>query len=244
MAGKSLYDILEVSPQASAEVIRASYERLAATLDPSGDGSALNCDKKIRFEAIKEAFLTLSVAEKRNRYDSGLVKKQFKAPPPAPPSAPAWSVSGFVVFILLFGGAGGYYYHEQQTEKRVTAERELVEAKTREAAEQARLISEKQRAAAEQANMEMQQQRTMTRAEDRIRREHEMALQRHAAEQRMTSQTADYSARREMQEQRRADDQRRREEQQAEAAARAQLARDKAELCRIERERYGRAISC
>jgi hypothetical protein len=42
----------------------------------------------------------------------------------------------------------------------------------------------------------------------------------------------------------RAEMQRRNEEARAVAASRQQLARDKAELCRIERERYGRAISC
>jgi hypothetical protein len=37
---------------------------------------------------------------------------------------------------------------------------------------------------------------------------------------------------------------RRNEEQQAARLAQQQLARDKAELCRLERARYGRAISC
>ncbi len=36
----------------------------------------------------------------------------------------------------------------------------------------------------------------------------------------------------------------RREEAQAAAASRQQLARDRAELCRIERDRYGRSLSC
>jgi hypothetical protein len=40
------------------------------------------------------------------------------------------------------------------------------------------------------------------------------------------------------------EEQRRREERNALAQAEQRVARDRAELCRIERERYGRAISC
>ena len=68
MAGKTLYDLLEVSNSASAESIRAAYERLSAKFDTS---NATSADARFQSEAIKDAFLTLSNAELRAQYEIG-----------------------------------------------------------------------------------------------------------------------------------------------------------------------------
>jgi curved DNA-binding protein CbpA len=244
VAEKSLYDILEVSPNASAEAIRAAYERLSAKYDAFGNDGQFSAEARIRHDAVKEAFLTLGSPEKRTRYNRERLAKLHIEPPVPPAPASNWSGTALVAVLLILAGGGWYYHDHKQTEKRIAAERALVEARAREAAEQARLIAEQRRAEADRVRLEMQQQRMQQQAEERVRREHEMTLRRHNTEQRMQSQASEYAARRDTQEQRRAEEQRRREEQQAATVARNQAAREKAELCRIERERYGRALSC
>lgn len=244
MAEKSLYDILEVSPNASPEAIRAAYDRLSAKYNPVGNDGQFNAEARIRHDAVKEAFLTLGSAEKRTRYNRERLARLQIDPPMTPAASSSWGGMALVAVLLILAGAGWYFHDRKQTEQRIAAERALVEARAREATEQARLITEQRRAEADRVRLEMQQQRATQQAEERVRREHEMTLRRHATEQRMQTQSSEYAARRETQEQRRTEEQRRREEQQATSVARAQAAREKAELCRIERERYGRALSC
>lgn len=248
MGAKTLYDILEVSPSASPEAIRAAYERLSAKYDPY-TGENRSADTRLRHDAVKEAFLTLGAPEKRARYDrERMAKLKIEPPPFSPAPTSAWGSATFVILLLLLIGGGLLYYQKQQEVKRIAAEQALAEAKAREAAERARLLAEQRRAESDRVRLELQQQRTVQQNEDRLRREHEASLRRLTTEQRYQTQSqtqsTDHAARRAMQEERRAEDQRRREEQQAAAAAAAQVAREKAELCRIERERYGRAISC
>lgn len=244
MADKSLYDILEVDSNASPEAIRVAHERLTAKyLLLSEEGT--NPETKIRLEAVKEAFLILGSAEKRARYDRNFIARTHTHPTLQPaPSSSLWSGTTLAAVLILAIGGGWYHYHTQLTEQKIAADRELAEAKTREAAEQARLMIERQRTESDHVRIDMQRQQSMLNSEERIRREHERILRQHATEQQVQSQKSEYEVRRQAQEQRRNDDQRRREEQQAAAAAQAQLAREKAELCRIERERYGYALSC
>lgn len=243
MADKSLYDILEVSPNASQEAIRAAYERLSAKYDPYTQSGTFNADIKIQHDAVKEAFFTLGAPGKRAKYDQGLLSK-LTIPPPAQPPSSTWSTATFAIVILALCGSVWIYYQHKQTEIAITAERAAAEAKAQEAAETARTLAEQARAETDGSRGTIQQHRAILSVEERARREHEMSLRNYSIEQRSSSQTAEMQARREMQEQRRTEESRRREEQQAETAARAQAAREKAELCRIERERYGRAISC
>jgi len=63
----SLYDLLEVSPHASASVIRAAYRCLAQSAHPDknwGDGQA--SERQVR---INGAYAVLSDPLKRRRYD-------------------------------------------------------------------------------------------------------------------------------------------------------------------------------
>jgi molecular chaperone DnaJ len=64
---KDFYQILDVSPEASAEEIKKSYRKLAQTYHPDanpGDESA-----EERFKEISEAYATLSDPEQRKEYD-------------------------------------------------------------------------------------------------------------------------------------------------------------------------------
>ena len=64
---RSLYETLEVSPRASAPVIKAAYRCLVQTHHPDknpGDGAAVD-----RLVQINHAYGVLSDPEKRSRYD-------------------------------------------------------------------------------------------------------------------------------------------------------------------------------
>lgn len=243
MADKSLYDLLEVSPKASPEAIRGAYERLSQKHNPFGQDGSFDSDIKIQQDAIKEAFFILGSPAKRAKYDQDRLAK-LNSPLPSPQPSKTWSPSSLLFVLLALCASGWFYYQHQQTEKQIALERSMTEAKAREAAETERIEAERVRIEAEKSRLQGQPYRAIQSAEERARREHEMSLRNYAIEQRNSSQTNEYQSRRNANEQRRADEIRRREEQQAESAARAQAAREKAELCRIERERYGTSVSC
>lgn len=237
MADKTLYDILEVSPAASSEIVFAAYERLCAKYDPEKPGNNGNPDIKIMRSAIEEAYLTINNPEKRTQYDRKLEAKARVIYQHVETIEPFWTPLRLFLLAVIVIAGGGYYYSQKKAEEKLAAEIAIAEIRAREAAENAR--NER-----EQAQFMLMQQQQERRAEDRSRREQEQALRQFTNEQQTYSRSTESSTRRERQEQQRADIQRQREEQQAAAAARAIVAKEKAELCRIERERYGRAISC
>lgn len=63
---KDYYEILQVHPRASAEVIAAAYRRLAQMYHPDRNGSS---DATEKFKAINEANEVLSDPQRRARYD-------------------------------------------------------------------------------------------------------------------------------------------------------------------------------
>ncbi|MGO4108960.1 J domain-containing protein [Paenibacillus sp. YAF4_2] len=58
------YEVLQISPTASPEIIKAAYRQLCKTTHPD----VSNYDEK-KFMLIKEAHDTLSDVHKRNEYD-------------------------------------------------------------------------------------------------------------------------------------------------------------------------------
>ena len=66
---KTYYEILQVLPDASAEVIRAAYRSLSAKYHPDKDGSKEAAEL---FAQIQLAFETLSDADRRARYNAEL----------------------------------------------------------------------------------------------------------------------------------------------------------------------------
>lgn len=84
MAG-SYYDVLEVSPTASAEVIGGAYKMLARKYHPDVyAGSAEEAHR--RMGEINAAYETLSDPERRRAYDVGL-RRNAPAEPEKPPGA-------------------------------------------------------------------------------------------------------------------------------------------------------------
>ena len=67
MSGKSLYETLQVHPDASPDVIKAAYKSLSTKYHPDRDKSA---DAARRFAEIQQAFDVLSDPDRRRRYDA------------------------------------------------------------------------------------------------------------------------------------------------------------------------------
>ena len=78
----------------------------------------------------------------------------------------------------------------------------------------------------------------------RGRRERDIALSRFTAEQRAQMRQSEMAALRERQEAQRQQQQRQREEMMAAREAQQRAAKERMELCRLERERYGTSTSC
>lgn len=77
-----LYELLEVSPRASSEVIQAAYRRLARTYHP--DGESPDPEKMVR---LNLAFEVLGDAQKRSAYD---VERGHTPAPVLDPVTPSW----------------------------------------------------------------------------------------------------------------------------------------------------------
>ena len=234
MAEKTLYDILEVSETASYETIRAAYERLSKVYSPDGAHAYSASDAAIRYTAVKEAFFTLGNTEKRAAYD-----RKLHAAFQAPATASAFGTRAKLLFVaaMLVGAIGGYTsYKSKQEQIRFTREAEI-------AAERAREAEQLARAESERANAEAAQRQAKI-LEDRQRRERDVSLARFQHEQRVREVESRIHTDRERILQDRATQQRRHEEAQAARIAVMRAHQERAELCRLERQRYGRSISC
>lgn len=248
---RTLYDILELSPSASAEAVQAAYDRLAAKFDPTAPANEGKADVRMQSDAVKEAFLTLSDPVRRLRYDRSIGVRPDPGFGPAQPVEPFWTWPKFLLIGLALVAFAGWHVYERRVEARLAAEREIAAAKAREAEAKAREEAER----AQLERLEQDRAREARYAEERKRAETERlqrAFEREVRSRDMQARTLaererieqmNQTRRAEMEKQRAESDQRRRE---ADALnnARRQAAREREELCRIERERYGKAISC
>lgn len=245
---KTLYDILEVSASASPEAIRSAYERLSAKYDPDRDEHRGKADIRMHFDAVKEAFFTLGSPEKRNRYDRSLTPAATPYDPSITDGEPFWTFSKLAILALVFLIAGGWYMQGKREEARLATERAVAEARAKEAEAKAKAEAD----AVEKERLAMQQDRELERKralqEMRTRSEFERAqrnLDRERQRQEFSERVAqDRQARQQTTEAQRREFERQRAEATSIAEARHRAAREKEELCRIERQRYGKAISC
>ena len=139
---KTLYDILEVSKDASPESIRAAYERLSAKYS---DDSGIP-DAKLRSTAVTEAFLTLSTPAKRAQYDKSLAERSQPVIYSVEESEPFWTLPKLLVLLLIVAVLGGFLYKQNKEREQLAAERAIAVAKAKEAAEKARIEAMEQQA--------------------------------------------------------------------------------------------------
>lgn len=155
----TLYDILEVSPAASAETIAANFKRLQGTfgtLAANGDEGATN-----QMIALKEAYRTLSDPGRRQRYDDGLAVRTSTID--ASPSGTGGSFKWVVLIIALgvIGFATQKHFAEQE---RVRLQAEQTAAALRLAEIEAERERE-ERAAAQQEEQRRRQAEVIGRIE-------------------------------------------------------------------------------
>lgn len=245
---RTLYDILEISPTASREAVRAAYERLSRKYDPDLDAHRGNADIRMRAEAIKEAFFTLGNPEARARYDRSLVSASTAYGPNDPDRETTWTMPKILLIVVALVAGSGWYLNNKHTEQKLAAERAIAEARAKEAEAKAKAEAE----AAEQERLALQRQRELDRQrnlqENRTRNEFERNrrdFERDQRRQEMTERVTEDRRKREQQNlAQRTEMERQRQEAATVAEARRRAAREREELCRIERERYGKAISC
>lgn len=140
----TLYDVLQVSPEADPEIIRAAYERLSSTLHGHDENT------EIRRKALDEAFFTLATPEKRQRYDQRLSRQNLVViEETARPSLLKMLILGVIGMVSILG-----YLKYNQSQENARLERE-------------RLVAEQRK-----AEMAMQQEKEQRQAEtDRLRSE-------------------------------------------------------------------------
>jgi molecular chaperone DnaJ len=99
-AVKDYYEVLGVSPEASAEEIKKAYRRLAKRYHPDANPNDPSAAEK--FKEVSEAYSVLSDAEKRKQYDAMRRYGAF-----ADAGAGSSRFEGFDFGDLGFGGFGG-----------------------------------------------------------------------------------------------------------------------------------------
>ena len=230
MASKTLYEILEVSESASPETIRAAWERLSPLWDPERPENATTMEARLQYNAINDAYLTLANPTRRAAYD-----RRLRALWHVTPKQPSNTLGKFILLLLVLGIAAHSYNNIRTERARLEAEKLIAAEKAKEAAEKARVELEQAAQHRERENRAL---------EEKARRQRDIDVMTYQQERQMSERQAQIDTERERQIKARTEAQRRREEQEAAIAARQQLARDRAELCRLERQRYGRALSC
>ena len=260
MARKTFYDVLEVSTTASPEVLHAAFERLSARFSPKNSARPKNAtDARIRmkYEAIQEAFTALSDPHKRALYDLQLRPPQATAAMPvqaavAPMRGVTWPtiiMAGVMMLALLM-----LYLQHRESDARVRNETAMAQAQAREATERAAIVQAEWRASQAVARYDQERRTEDIRVQGQVqlamlqyqtdaqRDQQRERLQAEAMERQRVAQ--EQAVQRDQQRRLDAETRRKQEELQAASAARQQLARDRNELCILERQRYGRALSC
>lgn len=159
---KTLYDLLELSPQASHEAIRAAFERLTQAYEAGRLGTPV-MDADTHYNQIKDAFFTLGNPTRRARYDLSL--NQVKAQQQQLLYEEIGGNRGvgrtlkWLALIVLV--AGGLYYWKTARDVEIEHARLAAEAKQAElAALQKQDEIEQARSERELAAIEAQQERT------------------------------------------------------------------------------------
>ncbi|MDP5240748.1 DnaJ domain-containing protein [Uliginosibacterium sp. 31-16] len=160
---QTLYDLLELSPQASEDAIKAAYERLKNNyLD--GKLKSGQLDPDTQFNLIKDAYLTLSKPALREKYDARLNPPSVNEPVIVYAEAESshflrYGWKWALVIILAFGT--GLYFraqHKMETERlRLIAEAQKLQQEEAERIKAAQEAQEERQRIREAENRERQE---------------------------------------------------------------------------------------
>lgn len=253
---KTLYDILQVSRRADQEVITAAYDRLCTKADADSTDAG-----RVQRLALRQAYDVLSNPERRSEYDR---KLPFAATPPSPPRYQSdgatafmdWWRSprmfGFMLVAALLIGTGLLLNHTRDAKvvkTVVNTAQDITKIEAKRADTESVLVN---RAMDNQATSIGIFQQTLDRSVELAhieqQRRHDATQAGIAATQariELQRQQQDVGRRQvEFAQQQRLNEERRVQQDYDDHVARRQVERERAELCQMERQRYGRAISC
>lgn len=236
MNDKTLYSVLQVAANASAEVIDAAYRKQREALEPravSGDEDAL-----MRLRALREAHQTLTNPMLRGRYDASLAHRATPANARSmrddTAESPSWlRFAPAAVLALILMSAIGWYLSTKQQAERMRIElmqREQADALARAETERERLAeAEAKRAERDELRQKRMEELQYQRWVEQTRREGDDQMRRNNIAQ----QRADQDEQRQRdQADRRAAMERERED----TAARRRLEEEKRRLRELERQ--------
>lgn len=160
---QTLYDLLELSPQASEDAIKAAYERLKNNyLDGKLQSGQLDPDTQ--FNLIKDAYLTLSKPALREKYDARLNPPSVNEPVIVYAEVESshflrhgWK---WALVIVLALGTGLYFraQHKIETERlRIIAEAQKLQQEEAERIKAAQDAQEERQRIREAENRERQE---------------------------------------------------------------------------------------
>ncbi|KAB2924223.1 MAG: DnaJ domain-containing protein [Dechloromonas sp.] len=230
----SLYDLLEVNQSASPEAIQASYKRLYAKqveLAAKGNEDATNY-----LVALRDAFGTLSDADKRRRYDERLAAKETPLEMQEVTAQfirkPIFALLALVIAGLILAGYRANLERTRLETERVRLELERSLSAAREAEQKLELARQESQArlAAERA----ENQRRRDEATELANRERDMAYANQVSRN-LERAEAENLRKKEREEQRETQRREQAERQRLQDAER-QLAREKAYLRQVEQE--------
>jgi hypothetical protein len=240
MKTRTLYDVLQVTPNAAPQILRAAHDHLSAHYDLSGDPAA----KRL----VEDAYATLTDPTARAAYDLKLsdleAQRERTIDPPAASrkGLPAWGrVVAMLAAIGVGYGAATMWHQRELTRMVLEHEAQLVERQAQ--IQQLRMERLDARSDQRAQTYAVERQAAMTAAEER-QRQRELEATRN----RLDRQAAQLNRERELEAEARDREARRRAEQERReraaadarnaALAQQRLAHEKAELERLYRENY------
>jgi curved DNA-binding protein CbpA len=237
-----LYEVLQVADDADATDILAAYQHLRQTFDPDAPGNPQDDAARLHYQAIREAYSTLSNPQRRRQYDASLATVDDESP-----AALSWSPK-YAIFLLLaclvaYGGYWKYRSNQAAVDARLLEEKARAvkmeaeierlksELNAREDSGRMRMLEQQQDAVARQQSRELERNRELA---EEVTNQNETER---ARVERLQERQQDYERQR-LEAQRRAEEMlARRQTAESEADARRRAAQDAQTIQALETER-------
>ncbi len=237
---RTLYDVLQISPDATPDVIKAAYAVLGRGADTRGDPAALRL--------LKDACDTLTDTNARARYDEKIKASRADDLPAAAiepaTSAPAWSRALVVILAFAAGYAGASMWHQRAITRMVLDHQAALATQQNEISRQS-LAQREREMQARNTRLETERERRIREAaenkHDRAVASLKSRLERESSAYQRSRQREDQARERESRRQAELERRQRSAENDRNAAlAQQRLAQEKRELERLYRENYPR----